>query len=68
MDVVAGSTTGELDRAGDRVIVDQRVGDAIQKVHVSRTLPPRGDRSFADHVADVPNERYRSTRARAPRP
>lgn len=63
MDIVARSTTGR-DRAADRAIIYQRVGDAIQKVQVSRTTLTARDRRLVRAIADVAADRYRATRAR----
>ncbi|MGI9187678.1 MAG: hypothetical protein ACR2J9_09240 [Gaiellales bacterium] len=62
MDIVARSTTDGSDRAQDRAIVYQRVGDAIQKVQVARTALTRTDRSLVRRIASVAAERYRATR------
>ncbi len=63
MDVVARSARG-TDRATDRAIIYQRVGDAIQKVQVSRiALGPR-DRRLVRTIAVVAADRYRATRGR----
>jgi hypothetical protein len=63
MDIVTRDAEGR-DRQADRAIVYQRIGDAIQKVQVSRTaLTPR-DRRLVRAIADVAADRYRATRAR----
>ena len=63
MEIVTRSAAGR-DREADRAIVYQRVGDAIQKVQVSRTaLTPR-DRRLVRAIARVAADRYRATRER----
>ena len=63
MDIVTRSATGR-DRERDRAIVYQRVGDAIQKVQVSRIALTARDRRLVGTIAAVAADRYRATRAR----
>ncbi len=67
MDVITRSASGSAAWSRDRVIVYQRVGDAIQKVQVSRRIAVARDRALADRVARVARAKYR-TRAAAPGP
>lgn len=63
MDIIGRSASGR-DRATDRAIVYQRVGDAIQKVQVSRIALNARDRRLVRTIAGVAAERYRATRER----
>ena len=71
----AGSTTVRMEvrmrpvagsrlPARDRVIIYQRVGDAIQKVQVSRRAATAGDRALAQRVARVSRAKYLAARDR----
>ena len=64
MDIVARGVGATRDRETDRAIIYQRVGDAIQKVQVSRIALTRGDRLLVRTVAGVAAARYRATRDR----
>ena len=58
VDVVTTSASGASAWSRDRAIIYQRVGDAIQKVEVSRRIVTARDRAFARRVALVSRARY----------
>lgn len=58
MDVVTRSAAGSAAWSRDRAIVYQRVGDAIQKVQVSRRIATVGDRALVLRVARVSRAKY----------
>ena len=65
MDVAARALDGSTSGAMDRAIIYQRVGDAIQKVQVSRVTLVAADRRLLRQVADVSRARYTAARADA---
>lgn len=58
MDVLTESASGSAAWSRDRVIVYQRVADAIQKVQVSRRIASARDRLLADRIARVARAKY----------
>jgi hypothetical protein len=58
MDVVTRSASGSAAWGRDRVIIYQRVGDAIQKVQVSARVASARDRALAERVARVSRTKY----------
>lgn len=58
MDVITRSASGSAAWSRDRVIVYQRVGNAIQKVQVSRRVATARDRALAERVARVSRAKY----------
>lgn len=64
MDVRTRPAAGSRMRPRDRIITYQRVGDAIQKVQVSRRMATRGDRALAQRVARVSRAKYLAARDR----
>jgi hypothetical protein len=58
MDVLTRSVSGSGAWSTDRAIVYQRVGDAIQKVTVTRRIATPRDRALAMRVARVSRQKY----------
>jgi hypothetical protein len=62
MDVLTRSASGVAAWSKDRAIIYQRVGDAIQKVQVSRRVVSARDRTLVERVARVSRVKYLSAR------
>jgi lysophospholipase L1-like esterase len=64
VEVLTRSASGSAAWSRDRVIIYQRVGDAIQKVQVARQIITDADRAAARRIARVSRAKYRQQSAR----